>query len=222
MITVYTLQENNIIYYVGITRMKLNERLWYHKNNKDCNLEKRKWLQNKNVTIILSSTHLTVNEACEEEKRLILECKTKGLFLFNIEKGGGVSEYYKGIEVDMYNIEGVYIKSFISSKEAARYIGKNCHKEILNCCKGVLSQSHKHVWRYKNEPFNKYPVLKVNEVQSKVIVSKLSISIERYDKLGNLLEIHPSFADVVRKSLGNAGSIRKGYNNKLYDFKIIS
>ena len=56
----------------------------------------------------------------------------------------------KKIPVSQYDLNGNFIQSFISTREAERHIGKKCSKEIIKCCNGISHQSQGYIWRYVN------------------------------------------------------------------------
>lgn len=50
-----------------------------------------------------------------------------------------------------YDLNGNFIKEFISQGEAARKLGHpNSHSDIGRCCKGILKTTLGFVWKYKN------------------------------------------------------------------------
>lgn len=74
-------------------------------------------------------------------------------FRFNPE------EYRNWVPVDQYSMDGKFIKSYFSVTEAAESVGKS-EKYISNIrsvCKGKTFNAYGYVWRYKGEPYDKYP-----------------------------------------------------------------
>lgn len=66
---------------------------------------------------------------------------------------------YKFTPVDKYSIEGKFICSYNSMIEACLDLGLDCNSShIAECCKGKLYTAYEYVWRYKDEPFDKYSV----------------------------------------------------------------
>lgn len=52
--------------------------------------------------------------------------------------------------VEQYDLDGNFIKEYISQEEAARQIGKPiCHSNIGKCCKGKLKTCCGYKWKYK-------------------------------------------------------------------------
>lgn len=55
-----------------------------------------------------------------------------------------------GTEVEMYDITGIYIKSFYAAIEAQRCTGV-WNSNIIRCCKGITGQAGGYIWKYKNK-----------------------------------------------------------------------
>lgn len=69
------------------------------------------------------------------------------------------SREYKLAPVDQYSKDGILLNSYDSMTEATLILGLNTtSSHIAECCNGKLYTAYDYVWRYKDEPFNKYPV----------------------------------------------------------------
>ena len=58
--------------------------------------------------------------------------------------------------VDVYTIDGEFIRSFDSIANAQRYFSIKSNAHIISCCNGERVSCANLVWRYKGEPFDKY------------------------------------------------------------------
>lgn len=74
-------------------------------------------------------------------------------FRFNPE------EYRNWSAVDQYSMNGEFLNTYNSLTEAAYSIGKTVKNvsNISSVCSGKTFNAYGFVWRYKGEPFNKYP-----------------------------------------------------------------
>lgn len=122
----------------------------------------------------LLNSYESFSEAClDSDKKLnyhhISECCRGKLYT-----SGGYVWRFKGEPFDKYNIsdkrcasvdvyfkDGVFIKHFNSMAEAIyEILGSADHKKysphITSCCKGDRHTAYGYVWRYANEPFDKY------------------------------------------------------------------
>lgn len=73
---------------------------------------------------------------------------------YNIDEGGASANYNRE-PVDAYTLDGMYIRSFDSEREAERYYGIS---GISSMCKGIKNKNSKYniTFRYAGEPFDKY------------------------------------------------------------------
>ena len=63
------------------------------------------------------------------------------------------------VPIDMYSLDGVFEMSFDGIVDAAKYINlKSSESNIQKNCRGKCNSVGMHVFRYKGEPFDKYPV----------------------------------------------------------------
>lgn len=93
------------------------------------------------------------------EKRYIQEYKTlTGQYGYNIDIGGASCHYFSK-PIDVYHLDGSYIKSFESMSEAARYYNIDV-TTVCDMCNGYTSRSRKcnYIFRYQGEEFNKYDI----------------------------------------------------------------
>lgn len=62
----------------------------------------------------------------------------------------------KFTQVDSYDLDGNFLKSFQSIADAQRYYDIENNAHIIQCCNGERKTCNNMVWRYKKEPFEKY------------------------------------------------------------------
>ena len=186
-------------YYVGITSLKNIEQRWGKEGNGYKTqyfkraIDKYGW---DNFIHIIVAENLSKNDACELEKLFINQLQSNlPEYGYNISDGGDctmlgkhhseeskqkISETFSE-PVDQYNIDGKLIKSWNSMRDVARKINIDA-SSIAKCCKGIYKTSKGFVWRYKDEPFDKYTLNK-NSKKTKMI------KVKQYSKDGNLLKI---------------------------------
>lgn len=51
-------------------------------------------------------------------------------------------------KLDMLDMDGNYIRTFESVRDAARFCGKTCHTQISNCCNGKAASAFVYKWRF--------------------------------------------------------------------------
>lgn len=59
-------------------------------------------------------------------------------------------------QVDQYDKDGTFIRTFESSADAARKLGLINSVGIIACCKGKILSSHSFIWRYHEDSFDTY------------------------------------------------------------------
>lgn len=113
------------------------------------------------------STHEVIEEYPLIDKSSLINClnginiTTYG-YIWNYE--GNFSSCSNRIirnkKIDVYTKHGKYIKTFENSNEAISFVkdsAKNSN-EIRSCCRGEKKSAYGYVWRYYNDPFDKYDV----------------------------------------------------------------
>ena len=104
----------------------------------------------------------------------------------------GVQTHYipkpKLISVCQYDIHGIFIREFISLKDAAISIGKeSLSSSIGMCCRGQIAFCGGYVWRYKGDPFDKYQVNIAISQNGDLISGTCCSSVDCYDVYGNYI-----------------------------------
>jgi CTP synthase (UTP-ammonia lyase) len=159
------------IRYIGVTSRKLLIRLKDHINqaNKINKTKNHRWLlslESEPIIEVLKTTN-----CCEQasiiEKETIREYITNGFNLNNHADGGYLTKERTYIpkdklrkKVDMYTLEGVYIKTFDSIKDAEVETNTN-NSKITSCCQGGRGRrtANGYIWRYNGEELHSKPVL---------------------------------------------------------------
>lgn len=107
----------------------------------------------------------SVGKSEKEASCILSVCKGKCLHMYGFVwryHGDLFDKYplnriYNNKPVDQYTKDGIYVDSYDSAKNAAKNLSSKNYGYITNCCKGNLMTAFGYVWRYKDEPFNKYP-----------------------------------------------------------------
>lgn len=85
-------------------------------------------------------------------------------------------------------MDGKFIKSYYSITEAAKSVGKSEKyvNNICSVCKGKTYNAYGFVWRYKGEPFDKYPTKRIYNNNKPVDqYTREGIFIASYDSAKN-------------------------------------
>lgn len=107
---------------------------------------------------------------------------------YNMTRGGTQIPEYKKIKVDMYDLNGIFIKSFNSMLEAA--IELNVEPTVISqCCYGkIRTVLKKYTFRFNGDSFDKYSVYR-----------KTSKTYYKFDLNGNLVQEYPSRKVLLEK-----------------------
>lgn len=127
---------------------------------------------------------------------------------YNMTYGGSArGEYFKK-KIDMFNINGDFIKEFSSILEAALHIDTApiC---ISKCCTGEYHTVKKYVFRYHGEPFNKYSIERKSS-RKYYIFDKNGALIKEYNSRKGLLDNEP-ISDSQLSRVINGKKIYKGF-----------
>lgn len=77
---------------------------------------------------------------------------------YNLSIGGNNGGIHNCHPVDIYNRTGNLLYQCDSAKEVSRMFDNYDVSSILDCCKGITVPNIDYVFRYKNEPFDKYSI----------------------------------------------------------------
>lgn len=119
--------------------------------------------------------------------------------------------------VDQYTINGEYLGSYQTIKEAAEVnnIPKTYLSHISKCCKGKANYAVGYVWRYKGDSFDKY---KVNTD------FKTKQSVDQYDIDGNFINTFPTIKEAIlsigqsEKLITNISSVCRGKTKTAFGY----
>lgn len=96
----------------------------------------------------------------------------------------------KGTPVSQYDIDGNYLNSFASSKDASMRVNGTTRQNIIRCCREKNGLSGGYQWRFTDDsPPERYTGLR-----------NTRRTVAQYDTLGNLLCSYQSVADASRES----------------------
>lgn len=102
---------------------------------------------------------------------------------YNSTSGGDNTTDFAKLEVDAYDLDGNYLRSFDSCTEADQHYNLwtgACSK----CCRGIIKQTKQLTFRYKGEPFDKFDIYHY----------KRSKYIYQFDDFGVLLNKYPNLS----------------------------
>lgn len=90
----------------------------------------------------------------------------------------------KEVSIDQYSLDGKYIKTYNSLKEAGESLNvdKPFDNHISDCCNGRVCTSNGYVWRYHGESFEKYRT-KDARIRSCSIYSKDGKYIDTFETI---------------------------------------
>ena len=145
------------------------------------------------------------------EKYWISQFKQWGFNLTNITSGGEgsykVINHWNNKIVSCYDINGNYIKTFESIKEASKFYNIS-HVNLIGALKSNLILSKGLQWRYGNDKNNILPVV--------VYGNKTKhLQIAQYDLNNNLIKIFQSIKDIsLQLNIRSTANIYQCINNK--------
>lgn len=94
-----------------------------------------------------------------------------------------------------YSLSGVFLKSYVSTQDAANTL-KCCQNSIASVCRKLFFQSNGYIWRYAEDGYVEGIDLPQKET---VFIHKGSISVYQYDSNGNLLNKYNSITEAANK-----------------------
>ena len=98
---------------------------------------------------------------------------------YNLTSGGDSLGEFNQVAIKQYLFNGVLVKEWESIISAANFYNTSSGL-ITDCCQGKINFCNGYVWRYKDEPFDLYPL------SEEAITKALSIyKIKQFDFLGN-------------------------------------
>ena len=150
---------NNIQHEIIATGLTKKEANWleqylisyYHSNEGQYGYNITRGGDGSNGRLITKEERARISEsnkgrkASEETKQKMSEAQKK-FYAANSETYKKRQSWRK-IAVDMLDMDGNYIKTFKSAKEAAQEVSSS-PSNITKCCKGKKGSCHNHKWRY--------------------------------------------------------------------------
>lgn len=137
--------------YVGITqnpRKRFSGGSGYHDQVFGQEIKKYGWDAFEHI---IFASHLTKNEARDMECTLIAKLRTNEKeYGYNLRNGGDV----RNIEVCKFDFQGNLLDRYGSLTEAAASMNKNNITNIMECCKGTISQAYGYIWKYASDCSN--------------------------------------------------------------------
>ena len=133
---------------------------------------------------------------------------------YNLSIGGENSGIYNCHPIDVYDRDGNLLYQYESAKEASRLIGYDTSC-IIDCCNGTSIPTIDYIFRYKNEPYDKYN-------------TKRTYCRELYQFTldGKLVKKHDSIVKAVLSVDGSVGGlnlhlrgIRKTYKGYYWNYE---
>ena len=112
---------------------------------------------------------------------------------YNVSSGGDNFSHLNIIPVDAYYANGTLFKRFSSQIDAKEYLNRPS-ASISKCCKGKAFSASGYVWRYKDEPFEKY---NINVTQEQLDRDNNKIPVDVYTLEGVFVDSY----DCIKKAL---------------------
>lgn len=220
---IYCLKDprDNSVKYVGKSNNP-NKRLKEHINeSKNIKTKKEKWINKllsineKPIVEILKEINL--GEHLIWEPFFIKKFKQEGFKLVNDDENGlgtiggkNIKTLKKlqnqsKIKINQYDINGDFIQSFDSLREAEKKLNIN-HGNISKCCSGIYNHAGGFIFK-KNSDTNKPKKLKIINAKPKKVLE--------IDLNDNIINEYNSISEASKITNIDAGNISKVCNNKL-------
>lgn len=208
--------------YIGQTITSVEHRIGQHfsnSKNKSCRILKnaleKYGKESFKYETLISISNKTKKQLCIElnelEIQFISEYNTISPNGYNISKGGNNHEFLGNL-VDVYNKDGIFIKTFSTCAEAADFAGIK-PEIVCDICNGKQHKSTNtsYIFRYNGDDFYKYDPFTTNR-QYKIYQFTLNGDfIRKYNNAQDVLNYYPDM-----KSQGIIGAVNK--NGFYYDF----
>lgn len=173
-------------------------------------------------TVNASTLDKIVEILNEREMYYISLYNTLSPYGYNLTVGGNQTSIYATKAVDAYNASGELMYSFDSTTEAVKVLGiaGKQHHGISSCCRGKSDSALGYIWRYRGEPFDKYPI---KTTQQQLDRYNNLIPVDQYSLSGNFLASYSQITDAllsIGKLSGGTSITRccKGQTNKAYGY----
>lgn len=134
-------------------------------------------------------------------------------FYYSYDKCFDYVPYVPGAyKIDKYDFDGCFLGTFLSARRAANGDDTLSWK-IVKCCRGEIPYASGYVWRFKGDPFDKYPL---------DLTKSYYVPVDKYTPVGVFLGTYDCASDAGRE-LGKINGSHilqccKGERNKAYGF----
>ena len=163
------------------------------------------------------NTYISASEACKSigksidyVSQILRVCRGESSHAFNFiwRFEGDAFDLYdlpirlSKVPVDKYTTDGEFVHTYNSYQDALRDLGKRIDQgcSIRKACLGISPIVFGYVWRFRGEPFSKYPVYKNRGGSDK--------AVDKYTIDGNFVETYSSAAEGGRSiGLANGSQI---------------
>lgn len=129
-----------------------------------------------------------LNELNFLEQHYIVEYNTLTPNGYNLTRGGAKCAEWQKKKVDEYDLFGKFVRTYESIISAVRENGFANNSSILKCCAGKSSHAYKRVWRYHDDPLDKYPLPDITIAERN---NKMA-PVDQYTKDGIFIQTYES------------------------------
>lgn len=196
-----------IIRYIGITKKSLLVRLGQHLGKSEERTTRRdEWISTLDISprIILLDSFDTYKEALKFEKETITKFELNGITLYN-EQGNFNRRNICAKEVHQYELNGSYIRSYKSAREADALNMFFNYKNISGCCNGNKKSHYGYMFSFIKKD-------KINPIAERAI-RRDSKEIHQYTKDNIYIQSFPNAYKASEKLKLRVGDIWKAANN---------
>lgn len=130
------------------------------------------------------------------EKYYIAEYNTLSPYGYNLTKGGEQRSENAKVPVDEYDLYGNFVRTHNSLKDAAHSVGTEYNTAIFKCCNGISKFAFQRIWRYHNDPLDKY--LLVEDMQKASRDHKMT-PVDKYQADGTYICSYDSIIEAAKE-----------------------
>lgn len=194
-------------YYVGITSIAIKER--WGKNGTGYHSQSYFWMAIQkygwdNIEHEIIAEHLTKDEACNFEKKLISLLQSNiSIYGYNLTSGGEGNSICDHLNVCQYDLDGNFISVYPNALEACRTLGLKCNsKSIYKCCRGEFKTAYGFQWRFLDKDKGI-----INKIPPCVDYKPVNQEVYQYDLNGNFINKYTSIAQAAKAINGFTSNI---------------
>ena len=153
-------------------------------------------------------------EECDQ--KLLDQKEKEYIFIYNslapngynmIPGGSNGAGLAKGKAINQYTLEGKYIKTYPSAKQASINTGLS-HGTICACCRGERNYTGNYQWRYVENIFPLKCYKKIIQFNTKKVIQKIDINNNR------VLNEYPSLSAAAKSNRISVGNISECCSGK--------